>query len=229
VTKARKGKTKKKGIAAVKAVSAAISAGLFLLATALPAAAQGSAPAGASAGKPKAAAQARPAAAPKEHPNEPWRITTFFGTLYKKIPRETVAYRTNYSPGTIVVNHSERFLYYVLGGGQAIRYNIGIGREGATWSGVSHVSQKREWPDWVPTPAILAREPNLPRHMPGGPNNPLGARALYLGDTLYRIHGTNEPWKIGAAASAGCIRMANEDAIDLYERTKIGATVVVLR
>ena len=153
----------------------------------------------------------------------------FLGMFYSIIPKETVAFHEDYKPGTIVVRHRERRLYYVLGNGQAIRYAIAVGREGAAWSGTSVVSNKREWPDWRPTPSILARQPDLPRHVEGGPNNPLGARALYLGQTLYRIHGTNEPWMIGEEASSGCIRMTNEDVIDLYNRTRMGATVVVQR
>lgn len=152
-----------------------------------------------------------------------------FGMFYTKIPRQTVAFPGNYAPGTIIVRHREKRLYYVLGNGQAIQYGVAVGREGAAWSGTSVVSNKREWPSWTPTPAILARQPNLPRHMEGGPNNPMGARALYLGDTLYRIHGTNEPWMIGEEVSSGCIRMTNEDVIDLYERTRMGATVIVQR
>lgn len=152
-----------------------------------------------------------------------------FGMFYTKIPRQTVAFPGNYAPGTIIVRHREKRLYFVLGNGQAIQYGVAVGREGAAWSGTSTVSNKREWPSWTPTPAILARQPNLPRHMEGGPNNPMGARALYLGDTLYRIHGTNEPWMIGEEVSSGCIRMTNEDVIDLYERTRMGATVIVQR
>ncbi len=153
----------------------------------------------------------------------------FLGRFYSIIPKETVAFTENYAPGTIVVRHRERRLYYVLGNGQAIRYAIAVGREGEAWSGTSVVSNKREWPDWTPTPNILKRQPNLPRRVEGGPNNPLGARALYLGQTLYRIHGTNEPWMIGEEASSGCIRMTNEDVIDLYNRARVGATVVVQR
>jgi lipoprotein-anchoring transpeptidase ErfK/SrfK len=115
----------------------------------------------------------------------------------------------------------------VLGKGRAIRYPIAVGMEGYGWSGVSTVSDKREWPDWTPTPNILKRFPNLPHHMAGGPDNPLGARALYLGGTLYRIHGTNEPWKLGGGVSSGCIRLSNDDIVDLYNRTRLGATVVV--
>jgi lipoprotein-anchoring transpeptidase ErfK/SrfK len=158
---------------------------------------------------------------------EVWRIVTPFGVLYGSIPREVVSDPGKHAAGTIVIKTSERRLYYALGGGKAIRYGIGVGREGSAWSGVSTVSAKREWPDWTPTPGIIKRLPNVPRHMAGGPENPLGARALYLGASLYRIHGTNEPWRIGGAASAGCIRMTNDDVIDLYERTKIGATVIV--
>ncbi len=147
----------------------------------------------------------------------------------RTIPRQTVAFRENYAPGTIIVRQRERRLYYVLGNGQALQYAVAVGREGAAWSGTSVVSNKREWPSWTPTPEILRRQPNLPRHMEGGPQNPMGARALYLGDTLYRIHGTNEPWMIGEEVSSGCIRMTNEDVIDLYNRTRMGATVIVQR
>ena len=158
-----------------------------------------------------------------------WSFQTPFGTVYGTIPREVVDYPGAHIPGTIVVSTSQRRLYYVLGGGKAIRYGIAVGKEGYAWSGISTVAAKREWPDWTPTPDILRRLPNLPRHMVGGPNNPLGARALYLGDTLYRIHGTNEPWKLGGNVSSGCIRLSNDDIIDLYNRTKIGATVIVQR
>ena len=156
-----------------------------------------------------------------------WSLTTPFGIIYGKIPREEVAYPSARPAGTIFVITRERRLYYVLGGGKAIRYGIAVGMEGYGWSGVSTVTAKREWPDWTPTPDILKRLPNLPRHMAGGPDNPLGARALYLGDTLYRIHGTNEPWKLGGNVSSGCIRLSNDDIIDLYNRAKIGATVIV--
>ena len=158
-----------------------------------------------------------------------WSFQTPFGTVYGTIPREVVDYPSAHIPGTIVVSTSQRRLYYVLGGGKAIRYGIAVGKEGYAWSGISTVAAKREWPDWTPTPDILRRLPNLPRHMVGGPDNPLGARALYLGDTLYCIHGTNEPWKLGGNVSSGCIRLSNDDIIDLYNRTKIGATVIVQR
>lgn len=151
------------------------------------------------------------------------------GYGYSPIPRTNVSFDAHYAPGTIVINTSERRLYLVTGQGQALRYGIGVGRVGFSWAGTSHISAKREWPDWTPTPNILRRFPNLPRHIRGGYDNPLGARALYLGQTLYRIHGTNEPWRIGTEASSGCIRLSNEDAIDLYDRTRIGATVIVHR
>jgi lipoprotein-anchoring transpeptidase ErfK/SrfK len=156
-----------------------------------------------------------------------WSFQTPLGIIYGIIPREEVNYPSARPAGTIIVNTSQRRLYYLLGGGRAIRYGIAVGMEGYGWSGVSTVAAKREWPDWTPTPDILRRFPNLPRHMVGGRDNPLGARALYLGDTLYRIHGTNEPWKLGGNVSSGCIRLSNDDIVDLYNRTRIGATVIV--
>jgi lipoprotein-anchoring transpeptidase ErfK/SrfK len=143
------------------------------------------------------------------------------------IPRSTVAFSGSYKPGTIVVHTNERRLYLVLGNGAALRYGIGVGREGFTWRGVNTITDKREWPSWTPPPAMLTRRPDLPRHMAGGPDNPLDARAMYLGGTLYRIHGTNEYDTIGTAASSGCIRLTNDDVIDLYNRVRIGATVIV--
>lgn len=149
--------------------------------------------------------------------------------LYRITPRETVTFNERHAPGTIIVRQGEKRLYYVLGDGKAIRYAIAVGREGAAWAGTSSISDKREWPDWTPTPAILKRQPDLPRFVEGGPHNPLGARALYLGQTLYRIHGTNEPWRIGEEASSGCIRLSNDDIVDLYDRARLGATVIVQR
>jgi lipoprotein-anchoring transpeptidase ErfK/SrfK len=142
--------------------------------------------------------------------------------------RATVNYPSNEAPGTIIVDTQNTYLYYVLGGGQAIRYGIGVGREGFTWSGVKSVERKSEWPDWTPPPEMIARSPYLPRFMAGGVTNPLGARAMYLSGSFYRIHGTNAPSTIGSRATAGCIRMANEDVIDLYDRVKVGTKVVVL-
>ena len=141
---------------------------------------------------------------------------------------QTVSYNGSEKPGTIVVDTSARFLFLVLEDGRAMRYGIGVGRAGFTWSGVKQISSKREWPDWIPPDEMLARRPDLPHFMAGGPENPLGARAMYLGDTLYRIHGSNEPWTIGSAVSSGCIRMRNQDVIDLYGRVKIGTKVVVI-
>lgn len=143
------------------------------------------------------------------------------------VRREIVDYATDASAGTILVSTAERRLYLVLGDGKAMRYGIGVAREGFEWSGTMRISMKRKWPDWTPPAEMLQRRPELPRHMAGGPDNPLGARAMYLGSSLYRIHGSNEPETIGEAVSSGCIRMANEDVIDLYERVKVGAVVVV--
>jgi lipoprotein-anchoring transpeptidase ErfK/SrfK len=143
------------------------------------------------------------------------------------IPRETVMYPTQYAPGTIVVDTAERRLYLVLGNGEALRYGIGVGRDGFRWGGVHRISAKKEWPSWTPPRQMIARRPDLPRHMAGGIENPLGARAMYLGSTLYRIHGSNEPETIGQAVSSGCFRMTNEDVTDLYDRVSVGATVVV--
>ncbi|MCX7324018.1 MAG: L,D-transpeptidase [Hyphomicrobiales bacterium] len=145
------------------------------------------------------------------------------------IPRETVTYNSKYAPGTILVDTRERRMYFVLSSTQAIRYGVGVGRPGFEWSGTKAVTRKAEWPTWTPPAQMLRRRPDLPRFMPGGPENPMGARALYLGSTLYRIHGSNEPETIGQAVSSGCIRMLNEDVIDLYERAKVGTRVVVLR
>ena len=149
--------------------------------------------------------------------------------MVNPIPREEIAYAGGEGAGTIVVNTKERRLYYVLGNGRAIRYGIGVGRPGFEWAGTNRITRKAEWPDWTPPPQMLKRRPDLPRFMKGGEDNPLGARALYLGSTLYRIHGSNEPETIGQAVSSGCIRMNNVDVIDLYNRTKIGTKVVVLR
>jgi lipoprotein-anchoring transpeptidase ErfK/SrfK len=142
--------------------------------------------------------------------------------------RQEVSYDGKEAPGTIIINTPERLLYLVEGGNRALRYGIGVGRPGFTWAGVHSVTSKREWPDWTPPDDMLKRRPDLPRHMEGGPENPLGARAMYLGSTLYRIHGSNEPWTIGTQVSSGCIRMRNEDVIDLYDRVKVGAKVVVI-
>ena len=142
--------------------------------------------------------------------------------------RQEVAYEGREAPGTIVVDTPSRFLYHVHGNGSATRYGIGVGRPGFAWAGIKTVSMKREWPDWTPPAEMVARRPDLPRHMEGGPENPLGARAMYLGSSLYRIHGTNEPWTIGQNVSSGCIRMMNDDVVDLYERVRVGTLVKVI-
>jgi len=151
----------------------------------------------------------------------------YFATAASPIPRTLVRIDTGYAPGTIIVSTAERRLYLILPNGQALRYGIGVGRDGFRWSGVHHVSAKKEWPGWTPPADMLRRRPDLPRHMAGGIENPLGARAIYLGSTLYRIHGSNEPETIGQAVSSGCFRMTNEDVVDLYNRVHVGATVVV--
>jgi lipoprotein-anchoring transpeptidase ErfK/SrfK len=153
------------------------------------------------------------------------------GTIYEmpaRLRRQVVNYPTREAAGTVIIDTPNTYLYYVLGGGQAIRYGIGVGRDGFTWSGVQTVSKKAEWPDWTPPPEMIARQPYLPRQMAGGPGNPLGARAIYLGGTVYRIHGTNAPETIGTHVSSGCIRLTNEDVSDLYSRVNLGTKVIVL-
>jgi lipoprotein-anchoring transpeptidase ErfK/SrfK len=147
--------------------------------------------------------------------------------LDPRFQRQIVFFRSNESPGTIIVHTSERFLYVVQPGGRALRYGVGVGRAGFQWQGLLRISRKEEWPDWAPPDEMIQRQPYLPRFMAGGPGNPLGARALYLGDTVYRIHGTNQPRTIGTAVSSGCFRMVNPDVIDLFDRTAVGTKVVV--
>jgi len=142
--------------------------------------------------------------------------------------KQRVAYSGPERPGTIVIDTHQRFLYLVEDGGYALRYGVGVGRPGFAWAGIKEVSMKRAWPDWRPPDEMLKRRPDLPSFMAGGPENPLGARALYLGSSLYRIHGSNEPWTIGTEVSSGCIRMRNEDVIDLYDRVKVGTKVMVI-
>jgi lipoprotein-anchoring transpeptidase ErfK/SrfK len=145
-----------------------------------------------------------------------------------KFMRQETDYKTTEEPGTVVIDTDHKFLYLVEPGGKAMRYGIGVGRPGFTWSGTHKVTAKREWPDWTPPEEMIERQPGLPRHVAGGPGNPLGARALYLGSTLYRIHGTNEDWTIGTNVSSGCIRLRNADVEDLYNRVPVGAKVVVM-
>jgi lipoprotein-anchoring transpeptidase ErfK/SrfK len=141
--------------------------------------------------------------------------------------RQAVFYRTTEPPGTIIIQTSERYLYLVQGNGRALRYGIGVGREGFQWQGLVKISRKAEWPDWTPPPEMIERQPYLPRFMAGGPGNPLGARALYLGATVYRIHGTNQPQTIGSEVSSGCFRLVNADVTDLYDRVPLGTKVVI--
>ena len=141
--------------------------------------------------------------------------------------RTLVLYRTAEAPGTIVISTSERFLYLIQGNGRALRYGIGVGREGFQWQGLQKISRKQEWPDWTPPPEMIERQPYLPRFMAGGPSNPMGARALYLGGTVYRIHGTNQPQTIGSAVSSGCFRLVNADVTDLYDRVPVGTKVII--
>src|SRR5262245_39544950 len=144
-----------------------------------------------------------------------------------KFARTVVFYRTAEAPGTIIVHTSERFLYVIQPGGRALRYGIGVGRDGFQWQGLVKITRKQEWPDWTPPDEMIARQPYLPRWMAGGPGNPMGARALYLGATVYRIHGTNQPWTIGSAVSSGCFRLTNPDVTDLYDRIPVGTKVIV--
>jgi lipoprotein-anchoring transpeptidase ErfK/SrfK len=149
--------------------------------------------------------------------------------LPERLRRTVVNLDTGEAPGTVIIDTSHTVLYYVLGGGRAIRYGVGVGRQGFTWSGVQTISRKAEWPDWYPPAEMIARQPYLPRFMAGGPGNPLGARAMYLGASEYRIHGTNDPTTIGKFVSSGCIRLTNEDVADLFSRVNVGTKVVVLQ
>ena len=147
--------------------------------------------------------------------------------LPPELRRTAVFYRSDYPPGTIIVNTNDRFLYLIQSSTVALRYGIGVGRDGFQWGGIHRITRKAEWPDWTPPPEMIARQPYLPRWMAGGPGNPLGARALYIGTTVYRIHGTNAPETIGQAVSSGCFRLVNDDIIDLYARVPVGTKVVV--
>lgn len=157
-----------------------------------------------------------------------FNFTTAKSQVPAKYNRQKVRYSTKERPGTIIVDTRKKYLYLVLKDGEALRYGIGVGRDGFKWSGTERITRKAKWPSWTPPPEMLQRSPNLPKFLPGGPENPLGARALYLGGTLYRIHGTLERWSIGRSMSSGCIRMLNEHVIDLYDRVRVGTKVVVL-
>jgi len=160
-----------------------------------------------------------------------FRKTQISSSKKSLIPRKIVEYTENFSPGTIIIDTSEYRLYYVLDDNKAVKYGVGVGRDGFTWSGKHKLTRKAEWPSWTPPKAMIAREKKdgrvLPTFMSGGPENPLGARALYIGSTIYRIHGTNQPWSIGQSMSSGCIRLTNEDITDLYNRVNIGANIIV--
>jgi lipoprotein-anchoring transpeptidase ErfK/SrfK len=160
--------------------------------------------------------------------DEPGRVSTEEVVITDgPFRRQLVFFRTNEAPGTIEIHTAERFLYLVLGNNRALRYGIGVGRDGFQWSGLVKIARKAEWPDWTPPPEMIARQPYLPRFMAGGPGNPLGARAMYLGGTVYRIHGTNQPETIGESVSSGCFRLANGDVVDLYARVNVGTKVIV--
>src|SRR6201985_954131 len=161
-----------------------------------------------------------PVAAPSEDESGTFELPA-------RLRRQVVSYPTREAPGTIIIDTPNTYLYYVLGNGQAMRYGIGVGRDGFTWSGTQTVTRKAEWPDWTPPPEMIARQPYLPRQMAGGPGNPLGARAMYLGETIYRIHGTNQPSTIGTHVSSGCIRLTTPDVTDLYSRVGVGTKVIV--
>ena len=173
-------------------------------------------------------AAARSATETMDIGDEPGRISSEEATITNgPFARQVVFFRSNEAPGTLVVHTSERFIYVVMGNSRALRYGLGVGREGFQWSGLVKISRKAEWPDWTPPPEMIARQPYLPRFMAGGPGNPMGARALYLGSTIYRIHGTNQPETIGHAVSSGCFELANGDVIDLFDRVPVGTKVII--
>jgi lipoprotein-anchoring transpeptidase ErfK/SrfK len=176
-------------------------------------------------GFPQYAPQGAPQAAPQYAPQND---EASGGALAPELRHQIVAYPSNEPAGTIIIDTSHKFLYLTMGGGKAMRYGIGVGRQGFTWSGVQTISRKAEWPDWIPPKEMVARQPYLPRWVSGGPGNPLGARAMYLGNTEYRIHGTNDPTTIGKNVSSGCIRLENSEVQDLYSRVAIGTKVIVL-
>jgi lipoprotein-anchoring transpeptidase ErfK/SrfK len=180
---------------------------------------------------PAALAQLAPPILPdaenSEGDDEPGRVAPDDFELPYAFQRQAVFYRTTEAPGTVIIETGDRYLYLIQGSNRALRYGIGVGRTGFSWAGLLRVSRKAEWPDWRPPPEMIERQPYLPRFMAGGPGNPMGARALYLGNTIYRIHGTNQPDTIGTAVSSGCFRLLNSDVADLYERVAVGARVIV--
>jgi lipoprotein-anchoring transpeptidase ErfK/SrfK len=183
-----------------------------------------------------------PTAAPAQY-GTPWDLRQMAPTIEDAAPgqepapeakvvpeayrRQPVFYRTDEAPGTIIIDTQHRFLYLIQPNNIALRYGVGVGRDGFQWNGLLHITRKAEWPDWTPPPEMIARQPYLPRFMAGGPGNPMGARALYLGSTVYRVHGTNAPETIGHAVSSGCFRLVNEQIMDLYERVPVGTKVIV--
>jgi lipoprotein-anchoring transpeptidase ErfK/SrfK len=170
----------------------------------------------------------QPAAIPQAAPNFDKDVGDENAELAPRLQRQVVDYATREAPGTVIIDTPHTYLYFVLGNGKAIRYGIGVGRDGFTWSGVKQIARKAEWPDWYPPAEMIARQPYLPRMTAGGPGNPLGARAMYIGNTEYRIHGTNDPATIGKNVSSGCIRLTNDNVIDLFSRVQVGAKVIVL-
>jgi lipoprotein-anchoring transpeptidase ErfK/SrfK len=171
---------------------------------------------------------ASPGRAQQQDPgDQPGLVADDSVELDPEFRKQMVYYRTTEAPGTVIISTTERHLYLVQPGGRALRYGIGVGRDGFQWQGLLNITKKAEWPDWTPPPEMIARQPYLPRFMAGGPGNPLGARAMYLGTTVYRIHGTNQPWTIGTAISSGCFRLVNADVSDLYERVPVGTKVIV--
>jgi lipoprotein-anchoring transpeptidase ErfK/SrfK len=173
-------------------------------------------------------AMASPAQTAPRLQSQPTQEQSVVSQLPARLQRQVVSYATREAPGTVIIDTPNTYLYLVLGHGQAVRYGIGVGRDGFTWSGVQSITKKSEWPDWTPPPEMISRQPYLPRYMAGGPGNPLGARAMYLGGTVYRIHGTNAPGTIGTRVSSGCIRLTNQDVADLYSRVNVGTKVIVL-
>jgi lipoprotein-anchoring transpeptidase ErfK/SrfK len=173
-------------------------------------------------------AMASPAQTSPRLQSQPTQEQGVVSQLPARLQRQVVSYATREAPGTVIIDTPNTYLYLVLGHGQAVRYGIGVGRDGFTWSGVQSITKKSEWPDWTPPPEMISRQPYLPRYMAGGPGNPLGARAMYLGGTVYRIHGTNAPGTIGTRVSSGCIRLTNQDVADLYSRVNVGTKVIVL-
>ena len=202
-------------LASVLAATAALTAGVIVLAGSAAAAPRPLFPFA----TPEPPQAAQPA--PSDEADVPFELPARF-------KRQVVSYSTREAAGTIIIDTPNTYLYYVLGNGQAIRYGIGVGRDGFTWSGTQTITRKAEWPDWTPPPEMIARQPYLPRQMAGGPGNPLGARAMYLGGTVYRIHGTTQPSTIGTHVSSGCIRLTNPDVTDLYSRVSVGTKVIVL-